>query len=380
MAGSMRERSPGVWQLRAYLGKDPLTGNPIQASRTFKGTGAAAKKALARLVTEVDDRKFDRTRATMGQLLDLWLAGLSRKPSTIRDYQSAVDHAIRPALGDVRLATLKADKLDACYRAWLTEEVSPGVKRSATTVRKYHAIIRAALHQAVKWDWIDRNPAENASPPSAVRTEMTVPSPAELQALIRDAEAHDPVLAFAIALAALTGARRGELCALRWSDVKVDRLVIARSISQVQGVRHEGDTKTHQVRVIALDEIARDVLAQRRLEVERLSTEADSPLVEDPYVLSYRADAGQAINPDTLTGGFRRCANRLGLKYHFHELRHFAATEMFGAGVDPRTVGGRLGHADASVTAKTYAHMIAARDQEAAAALGRAFALSKEAT
>lgn len=371
MAGTMRERSPGVWQLRAYLGKDPLTGNPIQAARTFRGTGPAAKKALARLVTEVDDQKFDRTRATVGQLLDRWLANLDLKPSTLRDYRSAIDHAIRPALGDIRLSKLESDVLDAWYRRCLTEEVSPGVIRSSTTVRKYHSILRAALRQAVKWKWIESNPAERATPPKAVRGQTTAPSPEALLRLLADADAHDPVLATAIALAALTGARRGELCALRWSDVDGGRLVIARSISHDKGVRTEGDTKTHQVRVVALDPIAQEVLARRWGEVEQLSKAADSPLVPDPYILSYRADGGQSINPDTLTGGFRRCAKRCGLTHHFHELRHYAATELFAQGVDPRTIAGRLGHADASVTARIYAHVIEARDQEAAAILGR---------
>ena len=366
-----------MWQLRAYLGKDPLTGHPIQASRTFHGTEAAAKKALSRLVTEVDDRKFDRTRATMGQLLDRWLDNLDRKPSTIRDYRSAIDHVIRPVLGGVRVSALRADTLDACYRRWESEEVSRGITRSATTVRKYHAIIRAALRQAVKWDWVQENVAEKATPPQAVKTTMRAPSPAEVLALVEDARDRDPVLAAAILLAAFTGLRRGEMAALRWSDLRGTRLVVSRSISQVKGRRFEGDTKTHQIRTVGLDAMAVESFGERRRSMEALSHEAGSPLVQDPYVLSYRADGGEPVNPDTLTGGFRRCAKRCGLTYHFHELRHFAATTLIAGGVDLVTVAGRLGHADPSITAKVYAHVLEERDQEAAQVMGRALTPGK---
>lgn len=380
MAGTMRERSPGVWQLRAYLGRDPLTGNPVQKARTFRGTESAAKKALARLVTEADDNKFNRTTATVGQLLDRWLKNAKLKPSTRRDYDSAIEHVIRPALGDVRVARLRADALDGWYQQWLTEIVTPAnkktgrsaVRRSASTVRKYHSIIHTALRQAVKWDWIDKNPADNASPPRVKAPAMNAPTPDDIQLLVADARDHDPVLATAIMLAALTGARRGELVALRWSDVKPGRLVISRSIAVVKGTRHEGDTKTHQVRVIGLDPLAEGVLEVRRQEMEDLSAEADSPLVADPYVLSYRADGAEPVNPDTLTGGFRRCAKRVGLPHHFHELRHFMITTGLAAGVDLRTMAGRAGHADASVTARIYAHVLEAQDQTAAAILGRA--------
>jgi integrase len=194
---------------------------------------------------------------------------------------------------------------------------------------------------------------------------------------VADAEKHDQVLAVAIAMAALTGARRGELAALRWSDVSGDRLTIARALSMAKGVRYEGDTKTHQVRIISLGDVAQEVLRQRRAYMESLSAEADSPLVPDPYILSYRADGAEPVNPDTITGGFHRCAKRVGLTHHFHELRHFSATTAIAAGVDPRTVGGRLGHRDASVTLKTYAHVLEAQDQNAAAILGAALTKGK---
>ena len=128
--------------------------------KTFHGGEHAAAKALAALVTDAEAGKFDRTRATVGQLLDKWLEHIEpvRRPSTINGYRGKIEHDIRPALGDVPLAKLGADDLDRCYDAWL------GRGLATATVRQYHAILAAALHQAVKWGWIDANPADRSSP------------------------------------------------------------------------------------------------------------------------------------------------------------------------------------------------------------------------
>jgi hypothetical protein len=116
----MRERPPGSghWQLRVFVGPDPVTGRPIQATRTFVGGKRAAGKALAGLVTEVESGTFDRTRATVAQLLDKWLEQieLTRRPKTVAEYRAKIDKRVRPVLGAVRLDKLGPDTLDAWYR------------------------------------------------------------------------------------------------------------------------------------------------------------------------------------------------------------------------------------------------------------------------
>ena len=212
--GTKRERSPGHWQLRVFNGYDPVTGNPRQATRTFAGTEREASKALAALVTEVASGKFDRTRATVGQLLDKWLelGERTQRPRTLYENRRKIDGRIRPALGDVRLDKLEADRLAATYRMWLDQGLS------ASTVHKYHCILSAALRQAVKWGWIDTAPTARATPPRVERTEMKVPTPDHLSTLVKAAEAEDPVLATAVALAALTGASTCGIAVPRGED------------------------------------------------------------------------------------------------------------------------------------------------------------------
>lgn len=386
-SGTMTERSPGVWRLRVYLGTDE-SGHAREVHRTFRGGKKAAGAALAELVNESRDKPARDRRTTLGELLDEWLDGLEgrRQPSTINGYRLKVDGRIRPLLGDIPLEKLSARDLDRAYRAWTDDGLAPA------TVRQCHAIMHAALHQALKWGWLDRNPAQQASPPTVHKPDLRVPTFEQLNALHRAAlEADDAVLAAAIAIAALTGMRRGELVALRWSDVDLvaGMVRIERAITVVKGVTHEGSTKTHQSRRVALDETGVTVFRQRWEAVTELSELAGSPLIDDPYVLSFNANGALPINGDTLSHRFTalckkvegrslKAAKEVGRKateadrypFHFHSLRHFSVTTLVAAGVDWRTVAERHGHADATMTLNRYAHALPERDRAAAQILG----------
>ncbi|HUZ19776.1 MAG TPA: tyrosine-type recombinase/integrase [Acidimicrobiales bacterium] len=363
--GSIVEKGPGVWRLRVYVREEHR-----QVQRTFRGGERAAGRELAKLLTEVEAGRFDHTRATVGDLLDRWLLQLepTRRPSTLLGYRRKLEHDIRPALGDVVLAKLRADQLDQFYR----DQLARGL--STATVRQLHAILAAALHQAVKWGWLTTNPTDRASPPAVRRAPLAVPSVEAVNDLYRIARDTDPVLGTIVALAALTGARRGELCALRWSDVDLasGHLTIARAISVADGVTYVGDTKTHAARTIALDELGVTVLRDRWAEVVSLSERAGSPLVADPYVLSYQAHAGTPVSPDTISHKFATVAKLAGVDAHLHSLRHFSVTTLIAAGVDVRTVAERHGHASAVMTLNVYAGALPERDRAAAGVLGAA--------
>jgi len=390
---SERPKGSGTWRLRVYAGRDPDTDTPIQQSRTFRGTESAARKELAKLVAEVETRVFEPNRATVGQLLDRWLAHVEAigkaRPKTVYEYKRKIEGRIRPALGDIRLDKLRADAIDAAYQRWLAEGLS------SSTVAVYHSILHAACRQAVKWGWVDRAPTDQATAPKPRSPEMKVPTPEQVAKLVRSAEADDPVLATALALAALTGCRRGELCALRWSDVDLvqGRIRISRSLTVVGGKGHEGPTKTHQGREISLDDVGVGVLRQRWDYMQDLSERAGSPLAAVPYVLSFDAHGGRPVGPDTLTHRFKALCGKLEAQaeksaqddgrilpdaerypFHFHDLRHFSVTTLIADGVDIRTVAERHGHAQATMTLNRYAHALPERDRAAAGVLGRVLA------
>lgn len=371
MRGTKRKRREGVWELRVYLGRDPVTDNPRQISKTFHGGARAADDALRDLVDKYGEGRTDGFGATFGQLLDRWLEECKRmdlSPTTMRTYRAQVEQTIRPRLGKVILARLTSKHLDDLYGAMKDEGRSP------KTIRNHHAIISSALHQAVRWDWVRTNVADKAKPPRVSQRRITAPSVESVRSVIEAAEERDPRLAPLLMLAALTGMRRGELCALRWTDVDFDRreLDVSRSVVVVPGGVAEKTTKTDRFRIVALDDVGIALLTRHRVNVERWAHEAEVTLAPDAFVFSHAIDGSKPFRPDNVTGFFTRVRDSLGLnEVRLHDLRHFTATQLIGAGVDVRTVAGRLGHSDPSVTLRVYSHALEERDRAAADIMGR---------
>jgi len=141
-----------------------------------------------------------------------------------------------------------------------------------------------------------------------------------------------------------TGARRGEVCALRWDrfDANAAVLVITSSVAQRGKRTWEKDTKTHQQRRIALDAQTVALLtAYRRHCAERAGVD-DMP--GTARIFSPLLGGMAWIKPDTVSQRYERMCARIGWEMHIHQLRHYSATELIAAGVDVRTVAGRLGH------------------------------------
>ncbi len=368
--GTMTERSPGVWRLRVYVGRDGNDG-PIQVSRTFRGGRRAAQAELARFVTDVADRGAPVTSdVTVGELLDRWIEFVTplREPGTVRGYRSHVVRA-KTALGQVKLAKLTAQHLDRAYSAWLAEGLSP------TTVHHVHGVMSAALRQAVRWQVTLRAATESAQPPPARPKPVRAVDPSVVRRLIAAADGSDqPVLAATISLAAATGCRRGELCGLRWPDLDPAGVLHVRH-SLKHGLDGRAvelrDTKTHQERKIALDEFALTALRAHRSRAEAWADQAGVNVRPDGYILSFDPTGGCPVKPDTITRQFETLTKKVGVTLRFHDLRHFTATQLLGANVDPRTVAGRLGHADPSTTMRVYAGFLQEHDREAAQIIGR---------
>ena len=189
VAGTMREKGPGRWDLRVFLGRDPITGKPKQISRAYiaprrePGAGRReAAKQLAALIAEVERGGHGASTATFGVLLDEWTTHGERmgwSPKTLHEYRRKIDKQIRPALGAKRLDKLTAHDLDRFYAAQL------GTGLAERTVHHLHRIISAALRQGRKWGWVTSNVADDATPPTPRKVELSVPSPAQVSALIR---------------------------------------------------------------------------------------------------------------------------------------------------------------------------------------------------
>lgn len=405
--GSVERLPSGSLRVRVYAGVDPLSGKrhylteviPLDADASRESTKLArdqAKKALTRLLNQVDERRNPRTRATVDQLLVRYLELLDVEPTTLRTYQWLIDKHIRPVIGALMVSRLDGEIIDSFYTRLRTcrdhckgrkhvehrtagqhdcdDRCGPHQCRplAASSIRQVHWILSGALKRAVRWRWIAHNPISEAQPPSPPRPDPHPPSEAEAARILAEASA-DPDWATFIWLAMTTGARRGELCGLRWSNLDLDTgtVTLRTSIAQDGSRRWEKDTKTHQQRRIAVDADTVEVLAAHLASCEERAEALALALDANAFVFSLAPDGSTHLVPSSVSQRYRKLAARLGLNTHLHQLRHYSATELIAAGVDVRTVAGRLGHSGGGTTTlRVYAAWKAEADQRAAESLG----------
>lgn len=182
-------------------------------------------------------------------------------------------------------------------------------------------------------------------------------------------------------VAAYTGARRGELLHLRWSDVDLEgkQITIRGSASFISGERVEGTTKSGRKRVVSLDARTVQVFRAQRSQqaADKLQLGPEWRGVGD-YV--FTTGWGEPIHPDTLSSLFPILIKRYNQANpdrslppaRLHDLRHVHATTLLLAGVPVHVVAARLGHADPSITLRVYAHVIRAAEASAADAFAQA--------
>jgi integrase len=362
-----RRRRGDAWELRVYAGRDAVTGKVRIATETFKGSAKGADERLRGLVAEVEAGEHGGTASSVGHLLNEWLdhvEGLGRSPTTMREYRRLVKRTVPDSVKRIQCRKLTARDLDRMYGTLTASK------------QQVHAVIRAALTQGEKWGYISKNVAKLTSREPATSKTRSAPGVTDVTRMITRAQSGDhpdQQIAVLIGLAAVTGARRGELCELRWKDVdfKAKTVTISRSVAVLgRGRTIVKDTKTHAARILSLDPSAVKLLRDHHRHAEKLARagNADPPGPDSP-ILTY--DGVRSINPDYASHQVRDIATVCGVDTHLHALRHQAATQMVGAGVNISTVAGRLGHGDSSTTLRIYSHALPEKDREAAALLGK---------
>jgi integrase len=202
-----------------------------------------------------------------------------------------------------------------------------------------------------------------------VKPDLSPPNVQEVAELLAAAHEREPEFGRFLHLAATTGARRGEMCALKWRniDFKKGALTIEHSIVELDGGLIEKDTKTHVSRRIAIGQGTLTVLVAQNDHARERAAVVGLDVKDDAYVFSREPDGLLPWAPDGVSKRFIAIRNGLGYgNIRLHDLRHFAATRLIAAGVPVRTVSGRLGHANPSTTLMVYSHFVEASDQSAA--------------
>ena len=382
--GHIRERGQGTFEICYPLGTDPATGKRRVATATVKGNRKAAERELRRLLRALDTGEHvDPTRMTVGTWLTHWHANKCAEvtPKTHERYGEIVNNFLIPALGALHLAKLTPSLIEKAYGDWAIGGRRDGKSGglSPLTRRYIHVILKSALARAVEQQVIARNPADVLSKrlPKVERKEMVTWAPEQsAQSLesIRHTRTYWPVL---VALA--TGMRRGEVLALRWKHVDLDRgtLRVMQSLEQTKNGLRFKDTKTSKVRAIVLPAYAVEELRRlKRQQAEELLALGVGQTGDT--LVCCRAD-GEPLQPRSLTHQFAKLGKDMkGLpRLRFHDLRHTHATQLLSDGVHPKVAQERLGHSTSTTTIDLYSHVTPTMQADAAARLEAAYQTAK---
>jgi integrase len=252
------------------------------------------------------------------------------------------------------------------YRSGIVPKpVSPGL--APKTVRNVHAFLHRALVDAVAWKYLTDNPASNVKPPRRPRTRGQVWKPEEIRTFLASVR-HDRFAALFL-LELTTGIRRGQVCGLKWDAVDLDRgeITVHNNRVVVGGeARDKAGGKTRNAdQTISIDHATVDALRRwRKIQEEERAFFGDDYHPGD-YVFTY--EDGRPLHPDSIRQRFDRLAAAAGLlRITFHDLRHSYATGALRAGISPKVISERIGHANVGFFLETYAHVLGNDDREAA--------------
>jgi integrase len=356
--GTVSLRTDGRWMGKLWL--DDGTRKSVYGKSRAEVEGKLRRLAAdqAKGLPIVSDKR------TVAEFLTEWLETVRPRlqPTTYARYEGLMRVQVIPELGTVKLSRLTPQQVQKLYTTWSERGLSP------TSVKHMHTVLRGALAQAVKWEYLGRNPADLVVKPKAAPREMH-PLNQEQVGRLLDAAAGDRLEALYV-LAVSVGMREGELLALRWENIDFQRGVVqVRGTMQPtkDGLRIAPPKTKAAKRNIQLPTLALDALKAHRTaqntERLRLGTWGDLDLV---FPNRFGQPMGAAV---LLKGSFHPLLKRAGLPHmRFHELRHTASTLQLESGTSLKMVSNMLGHGGISVTADLYLHVTTAMQEEAARA------------
>lgn len=365
--GSITRLGNDRWQIRADLGKDPVSGERRRVTRNVRGNKRDAEAALKELA---GDRSRLGPDLTLGALIAAWRSTAHHAAGTARNYDRA-EKLIPAHLLETKAGRIDASVLDRLYRTLANDGVS------VHAIVTLHAMLSAAYSQAEKW-WDLRNIARRATPPNTPRSTRNASGLRDFDPSKLLAAAPELVDKAWLCLHLTTGARRSEVLALRWSDIDLDAgtVTISEALDPVAGGRKA--TKTGATMRVTIDPQSVALLRRWRSEALQRALYIGATVDRDAYVISHAVDCSRPWRPDYATKRYAKIARAAGIDgLTLHGLRHAVVSVLLSAGIDPKTVQDRVGHTRMATTTDKYGHSMPATDRAAAAVLGAAIHASQ---
>ena len=326
--GSLRKRSDGRWEGRYTAGHDPETGKAIYKNVLAKTQKECKEKLAAALeqAGKVDAHKTDQY--TVGQWAEAWFENYAKpsiRETTAAYYKNYIDKHIIPNIGKIKLNKLTTLDIQKFYNKAKTKgrvkryEGMKDLSLSAKTIRGLHAMLRQCLDQAVQERLIPYNPAAGCKLPPKEKKEMQTLPAEKISAYLAAAEEHGVLPMFYLELT--TGLRRGELVALLWDDLDLEKqtLTVSKSAGRINREVKVTQPKTaNSVRTIYLPKETIDLLVQEHAKHPSNPIMFPSPVT------------GKLYGPDCIGRLHKTLLKKAGITENipFHGLRHtFANAE-----------------------------------------------------
>lgn len=363
-----RKKSGGKWRWEAVveLGDDPISGKRKQTTKLFDTKREAQAWERERQARADSTGRVARERRTVGALLDQWLRTVARhrvKPTTYNTYEVSIRVHLKPALGDIAVTRLTAERVQRFYDAKRDAGVQPAV------LRLCHLRLRAALEMARKQGYVTRNIMDDVERIPEPRQERPTWQPQEAARFLNAArqDHYWPIWRFLLE----TGVREGEALGLAWEDVDVEgrTVSIRRTLTNIKGKLGYGTVKTGLPYVEHISSQLVAVLRDHR--AAQLAHKMAYRDAWQEHGLVFTTRVGTPIPPTALWRNYNAIVKRAGIaRIRIHDLRHTSVTWAFDVGGHTKDVSRRVNHKTGGITLDRYAHGTPEQDVLLAERLG----------
>lgn len=363
--------------------RDPATGKRKRKWHSLDAKGKReAQIECANLITAMNGGTYlEPDKTTLATYLERWLEHIKANVAalTFERYCDLVRKNIVPLLGSAILSKLQMVQVSAAYaKATKSGRRDGKGGLSPRTVHHMHRVLKQALSQAVRWNLIVRNPADipkKDRPKIEKKAVATIDATTTMQAI---EAARRSRLLVPMLLGSMGGLRRGEICALRWKSLDLDRAQVAviASIEQTKTGCREKETKGSKCRTIALPSLLVEELKAWRVEQAQellrlgIRPDGETRVVTQPD--------GSSLQPRSVTHAIATFMKGQGHTVRLHGLRHSHASHMLAENVHPKIVQERLGHSSIAITMDIYSHVMPNMQTDAAAKVDVALRNAKQ--
>lgn len=374
------------YTIRVYHGYDGQGKRLKPYTMTYKPapnmTAKQIEKELQKISIEFEERckngmTGNADRITLEEYSKIYLEAKIKtlSPSTFEFYERAIKNKILPALGFHKVNQIKPPHIQAFINqlSGITKQKRDGTNSieplKPASIRRYLTVVQSIFKLAVKQNIIQSSPAkaELLEIPRVVAPKIEIFTKQEAAEMLSYLELEDLQFQVFIQLAIMTGARRGELTALKFSDFDYvnNKVTIERAAVKLKGQPTQiKPPKDYEVRTLAVNPYCIDLVKLLRVQKDKQAEAVGNQWNEHDWL--FTQDNGEIMNPQTPTKQFSKFLARNHLKHRkLHSLRHTSATLLLYGGVNIKQVQERLGHGDITTTNK-YLHYISEADEQAA--------------